>query len=85
MQAEIGRRRRGYVDRGYGLGVLIMEHPSGLVYVVKDGYDAGYRSIMCFDPRSKIGVILLRNYNEGATILAAAAADLLVKLVAASR
>ena len=84
VQAATGRRRRGYVDRGYGLGVLIMEHPSGLVYVVKDGYDTGYRSIMCFEPQSKIGVILLRNYNEGATFLATAAADLLVKLVAAS-
>ncbi len=30
VQAETGRRRRGYVDRGYGLGVLIMERPSGV-------------------------------------------------------
>jgi len=84
VQAATGRQRRGYVDRGYGLGVLIMEHPSGLVYIVQSGYDSGYRSILCFDPQSEIGVIMLRNYNEGATFLPIAAADLLVELVAAS-
>ena len=85
VQAESRRRRRGYVDRGYGFGFLMMEHPSGLVYAVKDGYDSGYLSLVCFDPTSRLGVILLRNYNEGSTFLPIAAADLLVELVEVSR
>lgn len=58
--------------------------PSGLVYLGKDGYDTGYRAMFCFEPESRIGVILLRNYNEGSRYLAPAT-DLLVELVAANR
>ncbi len=68
------------IGRGYGLGLNIFEHQSGAVLLAKDGYDAGYRAQITFDPKRRIGIVLLRNYNEGTTILPAAAVELLVEL-----
>ena len=68
------------IARGYGLGLNIFEHKSGVVVLLKDGYDAGYRTLISFDPKRRIGVVLLRNYNEGATILPVVAIELLVEL-----
>ncbi len=76
------RRGIGY-ERGYGLALNIFEHNSGAVFLAKDGTDAGYKAQIAFDPERKIGVVLLRNYIVGATILPRAAIQLLAELVQA--
>ncbi len=80
LQSVRERQRPIGTGRGYGLGLNIFEHRSGAVLLSKDGYDGGYRAQIAFDPQRRIGVILLRNYNEGATILPVAAIELLVEL-----
>ena len=42
---------------------------------------AGYNAHLVFDPMSKVGVVLLRNYNRGNTNLGRSAAALLEELV----
>jgi len=68
------------IGRGYGLGLNIFEHRSGVILLAKDGYDAGYLAQIAFDPKRRIGIVLLRNYNEGATLLPAVAIELVVEL-----
>jgi CubicO group peptidase (beta-lactamase class C family) len=40
----------------------------------------GYTAYMAFDPATRVGVVLLRNYNRGATNLGATAAALVLEL-----
>jgi CubicO group peptidase (beta-lactamase class C family) len=71
--------------RGYGLGFSIqtadVEGPP-LVMAGHGGSVAGYNAYITFEPASRLGVILLRNYNRGATNLGESARGLLRELVA---
>jgi CubicO group peptidase (beta-lactamase class C family) len=53
----------------YGLGLFILAPPGALRTVSHGGGVAGYTCEIAFDPESKVGVILLRNYNTGRTPL----------------
>jgi CubicO group peptidase (beta-lactamase class C family) len=67
---------------GYGFGLQIGAKEGAPTVVGHGGSVAGYTAHLSFDPRTKIGVILLRNYGSGATNLAAAATQLVRALVA---
>jgi len=64
---------------GYGLGFSIRE-TQGRTLIGHGGSVAGYTAHMLFDPDSRIGVVLLRNYNRGKTSLGGAARRLLLEL-----
>jgi len=67
----------------YGLGFSINIDKDGFTTAGHGGSVAGYNAHIVFDPQSKTGVILLRNYNGGKTSLSGAARTLLKKLAAA--
>lgn len=67
--------RRG----GYGIGVQRIE-VAGAVLVGHSGTIAGYSAFLLVDPELGTGVVLLRNYNHGATNLGAAATRVLLEL-----
>jgi CubicO group peptidase (beta-lactamase class C family) len=66
--------------RGYGLGLSIRTADNGVRLVGHGGSVAGYNAHMVFDPKTKIGVILLRNYGRGNTNLGRAAQELVAEL-----
>lgn len=66
----------------YGLGLSIRTTESGIKMLGHGGSVAGYTAYMLFEPESKLGVVLLRNYNRGATDLAETAGNFLGELVA---
>ncbi len=61
--------------RGYGLGFTIDYDDEGDRIAGHGGSVAGYNATLRFDPEARIGVILLRNYNGGATNLGRVAAE----------
>ena len=68
---------------GYGLGVQIT---AGAPTVFGHGGSvAGYTAHIAFDPDSKIGVILLRNYNSGRTNLSSVSTQLVRALATAGK
>ena len=69
---------------GYGLGLQLSEVAGAVTVAGHGGSVAGYTAHVAFDPRSKHGVILLRNYNSGRTNLGSVATEL-VRALAASR
>jgi CubicO group peptidase (beta-lactamase class C family) len=72
-------RPRQPVRFGYGLGFQL--HRIGATAVAgHSGTVPGYTAYMAFDPATRIGVVLLRNYNRGATNLGATAAALVLEL-----
>jgi CubicO group peptidase (beta-lactamase class C family) len=72
-------------DRLYGLGFSIYDTENGTRLVGHGGSVAGYNVSMIFEPESTIGVLMLRNYNRGATNLGRAARELLLDLLEAHR
>ncbi len=64
---------------GYGLGFSISA-ADGRVLAGHGGSVAGYTAFLLFEPATGLTVILLRNYNRGATNLGRAARDLLLAL-----
>ncbi len=72
-------------DRGYGLGLSIGTNRAGSKIVGHGGGVAGYTAYMAVDPEARIGVVLLRNYQSGATNLGQAAQGLVVQLAALTR
>ena len=66
--------------RGYGLGLRLRTAADGRVLAGHDGNVPGYTAQIAFDPRSRVGVILLRNYNVGRTNLQEAAFGLVAAL-----
>ena len=66
---------------GYGLGFALSTGESGVRMVGHGGGVAGYNAYLVFDPVSKVGMVLLRNYNRGNTNLGRSAAVLLEELV----
>lgn len=71
-------------DYGYGFGLELFSAPGAITVVGHGGGVAGYTAQIAFDPESKVGVILLRNYNSGRTNLAAVAVQLVRTLAAES-
>ena len=68
----------------YGLGLQIAAPDGALPVAGHGGSVAGYTAHIAFDPQSKIGVILLRNYGAGRTNLGGVATEL-VRALAAER
>jgi CubicO group peptidase (beta-lactamase class C family) len=73
----------GDTASGYGFGFQIRTDREGNRFVSHGGSVAGYTANIAFHPASRVGVVLLRNYNTGRTNLAAASERLLARLVAA--
>ncbi len=72
-------------SRGYGLGFSVRADGDGNKIVSHGGSVAGYTAHMAVDPDARIGVVLLRNYQGGATNLGRAAQDLVGRLAALTR
>ncbi|OGS79606.1 MAG: hypothetical protein A3D31_06465 [Candidatus Fluviicola riflensis] len=54
-------------EYGYGFGYYIRNNDKGIRMIEHDGGVAGYEAMMVFHPKSKIGVIMMRNYDFGLT------------------
>lgn len=65
---------------GYGFGLQIAAKDGAVTVIGHGGSVAGYTAHLAFDPQSKIGVILLRNYGGGRTNLAGVATELVRSL-----
>jgi CubicO group peptidase (beta-lactamase class C family) len=66
-------------DTGYGLGFQL--HRIGDTLIAgHSGTVAGYTAYLAFDPATGIGIVLLRNYNRGATNLGATAVRTLLEM-----
>ena len=63
-------------ETGYGLGFSLRRDDDGTWWASHGGSVAGYNAHLLFQPQSRIGVVLLRNYNGGRTDLGRAALDL---------
>jgi CubicO group peptidase (beta-lactamase class C family) len=70
---------------GYGLGFFIRVSADGIKVVGHSGSVAGYNAYLGFNPNSRIGVILLRNYIPGSTHLRRSGEALLIELVRAGK
>ena len=66
---------------GYGLGFSLQATAEGLHLVSHGGSVAGYNAHMIFDPVTRIGVVMLRNYDRSAVNLGRTARDLLEELI----
>ena len=62
--------------KNYGLGLALLTS----FYIGHNGSDPGYTSALVIYPKGKYAMILLRNYNVGATNLIKASEDLLDRL-----
>ena len=81
-RAEMHRLQTpGSTTQGYGLGFSVRRDEAGHWVVGHGGSVAGYTAFLCFDPETRIGVVLLRNYNRGRTNLGRSATVLLADLV----
>ncbi len=69
--------------QGYGLGFSIRIDEDGTKWAGHGGSVAGYTAYLLFQPESGLGVVLLRNYNRGATNLREASLELARELHAA--
>jgi CubicO group peptidase (beta-lactamase class C family) len=67
-------------NRGYGLGFSVQIDEQGRKISSHGGSVAGYTAHMAFDPKARIGVVLLRNYGRGSTNLGTAAQSLVAQL-----
>ena len=67
-------------NRGYGLGFSVQIDEEGRKIASHGGSVAGYTAHMAFDPKARIGVVLLRNYGRGSTNLGTAAQSLVAQL-----
>lgn len=66
---------------GYSLGFRVWDGPKGSRLIGHSGSVAGYTAFLAFEPESGVGVVLLRNYNQGTTDLGAAALALLQEML----
>jgi CubicO group peptidase (beta-lactamase class C family) len=65
---------------GYGLGFQL-QNVRGVTVAGHGGSVSGYTAHIAFEPTSRVGVILLRNYGSGNTNLAATANATLLALL----
>lgn len=66
---------------GYGLGFTLRANTDGQHLVSHGGSVAGYNAHLIFEPDTRIGVVILRNYNRSVVNLGGAARNLLEELV----
>lgn len=66
-------------ESAYGLGFFVSRDNQAII-VEHGGAVAGYTAQLAFEKTSKHGVIIMRNYNEGASDLAKLSHDLLIDL-----
>jgi CubicO group peptidase (beta-lactamase class C family) len=78
---EILKRQTPEGGSGYGLGFFRQKDEDGFISIGHGGSVAGYNASMVFDPESKIGVVVFRNYNRGKTNLGRSTRNLLKELV----
>jgi CubicO group peptidase (beta-lactamase class C family) len=71
----------GNGSQGYSLGFSVRVREDGRRLLGHGGLVPGYSAHLLFEPRSGVGVVLLRNYDRGATDLEAAALELLEALL----
>lgn len=77
---ELIKRQTPEGGGGYGLGFSIGTDEDGFTSIGHGGSVAGYNANMAFDPESKIGVVIFRNYNRGKTSLSRSIRSLLKEL-----
>ncbi len=77
---ELIKRQTPEEGGGYGLGFSIRTDEDGFTSIGHGGSVAGYNAGMVFDPESKIGVVIFRNYNRGKTNLGLSIRALLKEL-----
>ena len=65
---------------GYGLGFQL-QTVRGVTIAGHGGSVAGYTAHLAFEPESRVGVILLRNYGSGRTSLASTANETILALL----
>lgn len=70
---------------GYGLGFFVYREPDGGPFVGHTGSVAGYSAFLAFEPETRVGIVLLRNYNQGATGLRDTGLATLAELAAGIR
>jgi CubicO group peptidase (beta-lactamase class C family) len=63
---------------GYGLGLDIIYADDGSKVAGHEGSVAGYTAFMLFSPQSKVGAIILRNFDYGVERIPGEAAKVLV-------
>ena len=80
----IVRDRTPKGDTSYGLGFFLRDSPVGKL-VGHGGSVAGYNAQLLFHPGTGLGVVLLRNYDDGSTELGDRSRELLRRLVRARR
>jgi CubicO group peptidase (beta-lactamase class C family) len=71
--------------QAYGLGFMLRTDDNGNRFVYHGGSVAGYTAFLMFNPDTRIGVVLLRNYASGATNLQSVAQSVVAGLVSATR
>jgi CubicO group peptidase (beta-lactamase class C family) len=71
--------------QAYGLGFMLRSDDNGNRLVYHSGSVAGYTAFLTFNPETRIGVVLLRNYASGATNLQSAAQSLVTALIAVTK
>jgi CubicO group peptidase (beta-lactamase class C family) len=74
-----GSLDRGAAPTGYGIGFQL-QRVGDTVIAGHSGTTAGYTAYLALDPRTRVAVILLRNYNSGATNLGGTAVRTLLDL-----
>jgi len=70
LLSEDAAKYKSEIDKSisYGFGFFIYIKENNLTTYGHRGSIAGYRCYICFEPKSKIGVILLRNYRANSSL-----------------
>jgi CubicO group peptidase (beta-lactamase class C family) len=84
MRVAMQTRQTPAYGDAYGLGLYLYTTAGTVSIAGHSGEVSGYTAYLGFDPNSKVGVILLRNYQSGRTNLASAA-NQLIRAIAAAR
>ena len=83
MRVAMQTRQTPAYGDAYGLGLYLYTTAGTVSIAGHSGEVSGYTAYLGFDPNSKVGVILLRNYQSGRTNLASAANQLIRAITAA--
>ncbi len=82
MRVAMLTRQTPMDGAAYGFGLQLSSAEGAASIAGHGGSVAGYTAYLAFDPDSKVGVILLRNYGSGRTNLARVASELVRAIVA---
>jgi len=81
-RAEMQKNQTPGTELVYGLGFRVQDGYDGRPFIGHGGSVAGYNASLLFEPESKLGVVMLRNYDRSVVGLKEVSAQLLQKLVA---